>query len=39
MAEPEVTRDAPNNTTGVAETIGNMPDNSIAAEAGNPDSV
>jgi hypothetical protein len=39
MAEPEVTRDAPNNTTGVAETIGDIPDNSIAAKAGNPDAV
>ena len=39
MAELEVTREAPNNTTGVAETIGNMPDNSIAEKAGKPDPV
>src|SRR3954452_17776631 len=39
MAQPEATRAAPNNTTGAAETIGDVPDNSIAEEAGKPDPV
>jgi hypothetical protein len=39
MAEPEVTQDAANNTTGAAETIGDMPDDSIAEKAGKPDPV
>jgi hypothetical protein len=39
MAEPEVTRAAPNNTTGAAETIGDVPDSSVAEKAGKPDLV
>jgi uncharacterized protein YjbJ (UPF0337 family) len=39
MAEPEVTQDAPNNTTGATETIGDMTDNNITEKAGKPDPV
>lgn len=39
MAEPEVTRAAPNHTTSTAEIIGEVPDNGTAEKAGTTDTV